>query len=298
MPYKYNPFTNNLDEVEDTSGLLSEITVTTDAGDFEWTSTGDLLGGTGINTAGATDTGTINLDVPVVEANGGTGQTTYAEGDVLYADASNSLAKLPRQNDGDVLTLASGIPSWAAAGGGGNDSIGYTSGNYYPANVSGFINTSSNKASSFDRTYTIPFYIQEDTTIDRVAFQVQVAGTSGRSNRLGIYNNVGGYPTTVLATLGTVLTDTTGVKELTVSQPLTKGFYHIGIQSDAVVTFFGVNGATTMFPYLPLGTSFATTNTIGFRYNSTLYSSGLPDLTGVTPGTYENVVPLIEFRIS
>ena len=54
---------------------------------------------------------------------GGTGQTTFAAGDILYASAVNTLAKLTKGTDGYVLTLASGLPSWAAAGGGGGGSL-------------------------------------------------------------------------------------------------------------------------------------------------------------------------------
>ena len=45
---------------------------------------------------------------------GGTGQTSYATGDIIYASASNTLSKLTAGTDGQVLTLASGVPSWAA----------------------------------------------------------------------------------------------------------------------------------------------------------------------------------------
>ena len=42
-----------------------------------------------------------------------------AAGDVLYASGANTLAKLAKGSDDEVLTLASGVPSWAAAAGGG-----------------------------------------------------------------------------------------------------------------------------------------------------------------------------------
>ena len=48
-------------------------------------------------------------------ANGGTNLTTYATGDVLYASASNVLSKLAAGTTGQVLTIAAGVPSWAAA---------------------------------------------------------------------------------------------------------------------------------------------------------------------------------------
>jgi len=42
-----------------------------------------------------------------------------AAGDVLYASGANTLAKLAKGSDTEVLTLASGVPSWAAPSAGG-----------------------------------------------------------------------------------------------------------------------------------------------------------------------------------
>lgn len=39
----------------------------------------------------------------------------WASGDILYAGAAGALARLPKGTDGQILTLASGLPSWAAA---------------------------------------------------------------------------------------------------------------------------------------------------------------------------------------
>ena len=50
----------------------------------------------------------------VEESLGGTGITSYASGDILYASAANTLSKLAKGSNGQVLKLASGIPSWAA----------------------------------------------------------------------------------------------------------------------------------------------------------------------------------------
>lgn len=57
-------------------------------------------------------TGTVALTAATA---GGTAQTTYAEGDLLYASAVDTLAKLAAGTDGHVLTLASGLPSWASS---------------------------------------------------------------------------------------------------------------------------------------------------------------------------------------
>jgi len=42
-----------------------------------------------------------------------------ATGDILYASGANTLARLSIGSDDQVLTLASGVPSWADAGGAG-----------------------------------------------------------------------------------------------------------------------------------------------------------------------------------
>ena len=46
--------------------------------------------------------------------NGGTGLTSYAKGDIIYADTGGVLFELAIGSAGDVLTVsASGIPEWA-----------------------------------------------------------------------------------------------------------------------------------------------------------------------------------------
>ena len=43
-----------------------------------------------------------------------------ASGDILYASGANTLARLAKGDNDEVLTLKSGIPSWESAGGSGN----------------------------------------------------------------------------------------------------------------------------------------------------------------------------------
>ena len=50
------------------------------------------------------------------EIAGGTGQTSFTAGDILYASGANTLSKLAKGADTEVLKLAAGIPSWGAAG--------------------------------------------------------------------------------------------------------------------------------------------------------------------------------------
>ena len=55
----------------------------------------------------------------IPETSGGTGQTTFTAGDILYSDGSNSLAKLPKGSASQVLQMNSGAtaPEWASGGG-------------------------------------------------------------------------------------------------------------------------------------------------------------------------------------
>jgi hypothetical protein len=102
-------------------GSNGQILSTTGSGTLTWTAppSGGVTtisgGTTGLTPATATS-GTVTLAGTLVAANGGTGQSTYAIGDILYASAANTLSKLTKGSDGQVLTLASGIPSWGSNG--------------------------------------------------------------------------------------------------------------------------------------------------------------------------------------
>ena len=78
-------------------------------------------------TPSTSTTGAVTLAGTLGATSGGTGQTTYATGDILYASATNTLSKLTAGTNGYVLTLAGGVPSWAAAAagatGGGTDKV-------------------------------------------------------------------------------------------------------------------------------------------------------------------------------
>ena len=43
---------------------------------------------------------------------GGTGQSTYATGDILYSSAANTLTRLPAGSTGQGLVMIAGIPAW------------------------------------------------------------------------------------------------------------------------------------------------------------------------------------------
>jgi len=55
------------------------------------------------------------VSFPITETQGGTNQTTYTQGDLLYASAANTLSKLAKGTAGQILSQTSTIPAWGGA---------------------------------------------------------------------------------------------------------------------------------------------------------------------------------------
>jgi hypothetical protein len=68
---------------------------------------------TQVTALGTVVTGTWSADTIAVNK-GGTGLESYEAGDILYASGTTTLAKLAKGSDTQVLTLASGVPTWAS----------------------------------------------------------------------------------------------------------------------------------------------------------------------------------------
>ena len=91
-----------------TTPIIDEVQISA-LTEFVWDSSGDLTANE------------ITLTNPLPEASGGTHQSTYTTGDILYASGANTLSKLAATASGEVLT-SQGVgvaPAYAAAAGGG-----------------------------------------------------------------------------------------------------------------------------------------------------------------------------------
>ena len=99
--------------VLDVVGTADRISVTANAVDIAST----YVGQNTITTLGTVATGTWQANV-ITYAYGGTGQSSYAKGDLLYASASNTLSKLTAGTNGQTLQLQEGLPVWADLDGG------------------------------------------------------------------------------------------------------------------------------------------------------------------------------------
>jgi hypothetical protein len=110
-----------------TSGAFS-ITLTSTAATNVTLPTSGTLVNTAVTTLSSlTSVGTIGTGTwqgtVIGSAYGGTAQTTYTTGDILYASAANTLSKLAIGSNTQVLTVVSGAPAWAAASGGGSGTV-------------------------------------------------------------------------------------------------------------------------------------------------------------------------------
>lgn len=89
------------------------ITVTADAGTLTGTTLAANVVDSILTSVGTIDTGVWN-GTPVDEAYGGTGQSAYAQGDLLVASAANTLSRLPIGAAGTFLKSDGTDAAWSA----------------------------------------------------------------------------------------------------------------------------------------------------------------------------------------
>lgn len=213
--------------------------------------------------------------------------TATGTGTILRADGTNwvaSTATYPNTagTSGNVLT--SDGTNWSStAPASGFPSLGYRATYYYTANIVGLTNNTASVAILADEVWCVPFLIAESSSWDTFAYRVTTAMAATKSLRIGIYNLNDGFPGTVLATLGTVVSDATGIKTLSITQTLASGYYFMGVQAEANVSLRGAGANDARGLAMPNGTSFLENGVGSFKYTGKAYGSGLPDLTASTP---------------
>lgn len=112
---------NNLSELTNTNTARANLGVAIGSNVQAYSATldavtaGTYLGSTSITTLGTVSTGTWSATA-IGETKGGTNQTSYTQGDILYASASNTLSKLAKNTSSTRYlsnTGTSNNPAWA-----------------------------------------------------------------------------------------------------------------------------------------------------------------------------------------
>jgi len=118
------------------------------------------------------------------ETFGGTGQTTYSTGDILFASGVDSLARLATGANGQVLKLTAGLPAWEAdlQGGGGAGFWATTTDDLitHPTDTSDVVVVGSNATSTLSDT-NLDFEVFGGALFDAGTLYVDAGG-----NRVGI----------------------------------------------------------------------------------------------------------------
>lgn len=156
-------------------------------------------------------------------------------------------------------------------------------------------------ALSANTIYFVPFEVRKATTWTKIGAEVTTAAAAGKSIRLAIYSNSGGLPRALLLDAGTVLADTTGIKEITIGDFLDVGIYWLAIQSDGTPTVRSAGSNATMFAFLGQVTLDSSTYILSATFTFAAYPGSITfGSSGIGAATWSSAataLPVIYMRM-
>jgi hypothetical protein len=210
-------------------------------------------------------------DNPLLEPHGGTGETTFARGDLLVGDAGGGLTKLVKGASGKVLKMGADDPAWDdEAGGGGLASI---TGTLHQVDVTGTLT---------DPIFGTPQNIDTDSDVEFAEIGAGVAPEAGSALKVAGHGyfvpydaGSGGAAKTIDWANGTGQTLLlTAACTLTFSNPKNGGRYVLRLKQDAGAPFAVVWPGTVVWSggLVPtLSTTAGGLDLIAFYFDGTQY---------------------------
>lgn len=256
-----------------------------------------LTGGTSIATLGTVTAGTWSATA-IAATRGGTGQTTYATGDILYASASNTLSKLAKPATAAYLKMAAdGTPSWDALGLDDITATGTVTTGTWNASVigaayggTGIANNAANTI-SFTGNFSLGLTLSANTSLT-----LPTSGTVANLDGSQAFTNKTYNGLTVTTTTGT-LTVTNG-KTVSVSNTLTftgTDASSVAFGSGGTVAYTNVGTLSSLASIGTITTGTWNASAIGAVYGGTgqttyttgdmIYASAANTLSKLTVGT-------------
>jgi len=253
------------------------------------------------NSTNVTTLTTLNLTNALGEIYGGTAQSTYTQGDVLYASAANTLAKLGIGASTFILTSNGTVPQWVAP-----SSISVLTATNLAGGVAGSVPYQSGVATTtflgigaanrvMTSTGTAPQWVTSLTSLTGVSSS-SITNTSLTSGRVvlsttaglqaddadltfdGTTLSAGGYSTTGLSTLvKTVKIGDSNFSGVAIFAPTTPAKLYMGTGTvtdvTSAISATNTTGAIASLDITPI----AATNTgVTYTNAATLYIAGAP----------------------
>lgn len=239
-----------LDGIEASADVTDEANVTSALDGATLTDVGTPASGDLILLQDASDSNNLKVAQFSTFGGGGGGSSTLsgltdttitspANGDILEHDGTdwknNTTLKAGANTLADRLSVISNFASPNAGG--------FVSGNYYDGCMNG--STGSTLTASGDRIEMIPYYTSEELTIDQIGIQTTVAGGSGVSVKIVIYQSGSdGWPDAIVYESAEIAVDgATGFQSIAASFTFAAGVgYWVGCWYESGVgTFRGIS---------------------------------------------------------
>ena len=234
-------------------------------------------------------------------------------GDVIYGGASGTPTRLAAGSNGQVLTLAAGIPSWATGGQSGMASATATLQDFpFYTGVGGYASATLNSAT---RVHFNLVYLDSPLTFTDIVIAVRT-GSGGTSVDIGIYSFLGaGKPGTCLASAN-LSTAAAGRVAVTLGAPvtLTPGLYYVAMHGSTSPSLAMYSQASASVPGQIAGLSISdamtpiaagTTTLSAVLFNDAslpggAYSLGM-NMTGLNMSSanivgYNTVIPVVALK--